>query len=121
MSWQTVWNELYPDTAYDPHDDFQARDMHRLRGLVMAQGAETEAALGAIARHLDPLTDLKKATGGQLAQMIRRRLARESVGDWTETLDLIDLAVTRRNHAVHTTVQIGSVWREYATGDGGWA
>jgi hypothetical protein len=47
ISWRTVWNALFPDPGEAPHDDSLAADMHRLRGLVMAQACETETVLGA--------------------------------------------------------------------------
>lgn len=46
VSWHSVWDRLYPEYMDAPHDDAAASEMHRLRGLVMAQCAETETVLG---------------------------------------------------------------------------
>jgi hypothetical protein len=77
-----------------------------------------EAALGQILRTLNPSVEVARRTAGQLARDVRRKL-----GDyeymWEAELLTIEEAIRRRNHAVHTVVTIGSVYREYATGDGG--
>lgn len=119
VSWQTVWDCLYPDYTDAPHDDAAASEMHRLRGLVMAQCAETETVLGKIATHLDGSLSVERRTAGQLLQIIRRLLG-EAGEEWTADLRLIDDAVKRRNHAVHSPVTIGSDWMPYATGGGEW-
>lgn len=74
VSWETIWDKLFPEDAGDPHDDVAAAEMHRLRGLVMAQGAETEAVLGAIVKCLDPTADIERRTAGQLLRDVRRLL-----------------------------------------------
>ena len=54
VSWRAVYDELEPDL--DAYSQLQlAAEMHRLRGLVMAQAGETEAALGQVLSVLDPL------------------------------------------------------------------
>ena len=62
VSWHTVWDRLYPEDADAPHDDDEAAAMHRLRGLVMAQGAEVEAVLGLIVQHLSAKAIASEAT-----------------------------------------------------------
>ena len=39
---------------------------------------------------------------------------------WSDALDLIKRAIDCRNRAVHGSVEIGSVWRDYQTGGGEW-
>lgn len=118
VSWVTVWNELYPEESYDPHDDQHAFDIHRLRGLVMAQAAETEAVLGMILLALDPNQRIDRP-GGHLLRSVRQRLSAQAKSAWPHSLDLIDKAIKRRNRVVHDSVQIGSTWLPYRTGDGG--
>ncbi|GAA4219473.1 hypothetical protein GCM10023075_03590 [Streptosporangium album] len=93
--------------------------MHRLRGLIIAQAAEVEDVLGAILDHLDPSTVRRRRTAGQRLREIEARLSAGDRDAWADTLDLLDHAIKARNHAAHNTVDIGSVWRDYATGDGG--
>jgi len=115
----TVRDELYPepDSPDGPHDDAQAAEMHRLRGLVMAQASETEEVLGLILRHLDPAAKITRPAG-TLLRDVRSHLSSHSEENWADTLDLLDQAIKQRNHAAHNTVTIGSVWRDYATGGG---
>lgn len=120
VSWLTVWDHLYPEGANCPHDDAAAAEMHRLRGLVMAQGAETEAVLGLIVKRLDPAADIERRTAGQLLQDIRRLLSARSDARWDENLRTVDRAIKRRNHAVHSQMEIGSPWAPYVTGGGEW-
>jgi hypothetical protein len=119
MSWPNVWSDLYPDLAFDPHDDAIAISMHRLRGLVIAQATEVEDVLGAILDHLDPSDAGRRRTAGNRLWEIKARLNARDRDGWADTLDLLDHAVKSRNHASHNTVKIGSSWRDYATGDGG--
>jgi hypothetical protein len=119
VSWLTIWNDAYPDQAFDPHDDHAATEMHRLRGLVMAQAAELEAALGEVIVGLNPSSDPRRRTAGRLLREVREALPADLAADWEEPLHFISGAINRRNHSVHQTVRIGSVWRDYATGDGG--
>lgn len=118
VSWQTVWNYMFPGQGYDLHDDAEAAGMHRLRGLVMAQGAETETVLGKIVARLDPSTEVERRTAGQLLTDVRRLLAVPVATQWADALRLIEQAIRRRNHAVHSPVTIGRTWRPYATGGG---
>jgi hypothetical protein len=53
-SWQTIWDQFYPEDAADPHDDASAADMNRLRGLIMAQGTQVEACLRILVKQLSP-------------------------------------------------------------------
>jgi hypothetical protein len=120
VSWQTVWNDLYPDDAGDPHDDATAAAMHRVRGLIMAQGAEVEAVLGALVRRLSPHARIEGRTAGRLARDARSLLSGDDARRYSSELRAIDQAISRRNHAVHSPVMIGSTWRDYATGGGEW-
>ena len=117
-SWRSVWGDLFPE-EHDFHDDEAAAEMHRLRGVVMAQAAETEAVLGMIARLLDPGVPLTRPAG-ILLKHVQKVLGRLEIHNHDEALTLIDRAIQRRNRTVHDTVVIGSVWNEYATGGGDW-
>lgn len=120
LSWRTVWNDLYQEEGdrFDPHDDRAASEMHRLRGLVMAQAAETEAVVGHILQLLDPDAKLARPAGALLAH-VRRELHARGITDYTESLNVIADAIDKRNHAVHEAVVIGSAFMPYATGFGG--
>ncbi|MBV9140949.1 MAG: hypothetical protein JO115_08515 [Pseudonocardiales bacterium] len=121
VSWLTVWDHLYPEGADCPHDDAAAAEMHRLRGLVMVQNAETEAVLGLIVKRLDPAAvGIEQRTAGQLLKDIRRLLSARSDARWDENLRTVDRAIKRRNDAVHSSVEIGSSWAPYVTGGGEW-
>lgn len=89
--------------------------MHRLRGLVMAQGAETEAVLGQILVELEPTTDLGKLTARRLLGRVRDRLAPAAGSDFRFVRE-IGAAIEARNRAVHADVTIGSTWAPYTTG-----
>ncbi|MGH3887988.1 MAG: hypothetical protein ACRDSZ_15755 [Pseudonocardiaceae bacterium] len=120
VSWQTVWDHLYLEYDADPHDGAAAAEMHRLRGLVMAQCAETEAVLRLIGKRLDPPADMERRMAGQLLKDVRRLLSAHSDARWEEYLLAVDRAIKRRNHAVHSSVTIGSSWAPYVTGGGEW-
>jgi hypothetical protein len=120
VSWHTVWDRLYPEETDALHDDDEAAAMHRLRGLVMAQGAEIEAVLGLIVQHLDPSADVERRSAGQLLKKIPGLLQAHASATSQADLDLIKQAIERRNHAVHSAVMIGSSWMPYSTGRGEW-
>ncbi|MGW2307916.1 hypothetical protein [Actinomadura luteofluorescens] len=129
VSWKTILQEQMEregeSRTYDyrdrpPAQDHVAAGMHRLRGLVMAQGTETESVLREIVKHLDPNLNIEKSTAGRLIKDIRRLLSDDDESFWEYELRLIEKAVDRRNHAVHSEVVIGSSWRDYATGGGEW-
>lgn len=105
---------------YDPHDDEQAAEMQRIKGLVIAQAAEVEVALEQIAKRLEPTPAVGYRTMGRLAKDIRRLLDAESAKIWSDQLHIIDQAVKNRNQVAHNPVRIGSSWRDYATGGGEW-
>ncbi|MEU1842413.1 hypothetical protein [Micromonospora sediminicola] len=121
VSWQTVWSGLDPDPdrSYPPHNDRLAAPMHRLRGLLMAQAAETEAVLGRIFEQLEPSQQVGRRTAGQLLRIIQQWHSRDLLAGWSESLTDVDEAIQRRNRLVHSTVEVGEVWREYADGSGG--
>jgi hypothetical protein len=118
VSWQTVLNQLYPEfdefDLYPPHDDGAASDMHHLRGLVATQCAETEAVLGKIALHFGFL-NIERRTAGQLLYEVRRLLG-QARQKWATELTIIDDAIKRRNHVIHSPVTIASD----RIGDGDW-
>jgi hypothetical protein len=120
VSWQTVWDDLYPNEAGDPHGDATAAAMHRLRGLIMAQGAEIEAAIGALVKRLSPDARIDGRTAGWLLKEVKRLLSAHHVHTYSNELRIIGTAINRRNHAVHSPVIIGFSWRDYSTGGGEW-
>lgn len=120
ISWNSVWDRLYPEDVDYPHDDAAAAEMHRLRGLVMAQAAETEAVLGAILRLLNPSTKVRQQPAGALLRDVKALLPAGDDQRHRDALALVHQAVERRNHAVHSPVYIGSSWVPYATGGGHW-
>lgn len=119
VSWQTVLDHLYPEydefDLYPPHDDDAASDMHRLRGLVATQCAETETVLGKIALHFDKSLNIERRTAGQLLNEVRRLLGPVKE-KWAAELTVIDDAIRRRNHVIHSPVTIASD----RIGDGDW-
>lgn len=119
ISWRTVWNELVPDPEEAPHDDALAADMHRLRGLVMAQACETEAVLGAILRHFNMAANVERPAG-LLLREVRQMPDAYTRHGWSDALNFIKQAIDCRNRAVHGSVEIGSVWRDYQAGGGVW-
>src|ERR1700729_1207545 len=120
VSWQTIWDRLYPDDVGDPHDDAAVAEMHRLRGLIAAQCAEIEVILGMIVKRCLPQARIGKRTAGQLLMEARRLLSTDHVVAHESDLILIEKAVDRRNHAIHSPVAIGSSWQPYGTMDGEW-
>ncbi|MBY8871416.1 hypothetical protein K7640_06105 [Micromonospora sp. PLK6-60] len=106
-----MWAELYPEDGADAHDD-HAAEMHRLRGLIVAQAAETETVLGRILARLDPGQNVARPAG-QLLLSVRQRLDERRHSQWSTGLDLIYHAIRRRNEAVHRPVDVG-----YAAHDG---
>ena len=119
VSWMTVWDRLFPRDFFDPHDDEQASEMHRLRGLVMAQAAETEKVLGMVSKRLAPDKRID-VPSGSLLNVIRKAFNDQQASDWYSPLTMIEAAIKRRNRAVHDIVEVGSSWMPYATGGGEW-
>ena len=119
VSWTTVWDVLYPEDAGDPHDDQAAAEMHRLRGLVMAQAAETESVLGQILKRLDPRVKVRRPAGNLLRD-VRTKLNKIDLERHERNLATVDAAIRRRNRVVHSVVTIGSSWVSYSTGGGEW-
>lgn len=119
VSWMTVWDRLFPEDTFDPHDDAEASEMHRLRGLVMAQAAETERVLGMISKRLAPDKRVD-VPSGVLLKVIRGVLNDQQVNEWSSQLAMIEAAIKRRNRVVHDTIEVGSSWMPYATGGGEW-
>jgi hypothetical protein len=117
VSWTTVWDVLYPEDAGDPHDDQAAAEMHRLRGLVIAQAAETESVLGQILRRLDSRVKVHRPAGNLLRD-VRTKLDNIDLERHEHDLGVVDAAIRRRNRIVHSVVTIGSSWVPYSTGGG---
>ncbi|QFG22914.1 hypothetical protein [Actinomadura sp. WMMB 499] len=129
VSWRTLLQEQIEregaSRTYDymdqpPAQDHVAAEMHRLRGLVMAQGTETESVLREIVKCLESNLNIEKSTARRLTKDIRRLLSGDDEAFWEYELCLIEEAIDRRNHAVHSEVVIGSSWEDYTTGGGEW-
>jgi hypothetical protein len=118
VSWRAIELELRPDPAIGPEFAELASGIYRLRGLVMAQGAETEAVLGQIVSELDPAADVSSMTAGRLLIKVRELLASDLRSSWYDALNRMSSAITARNRAVHSDVTIGSTWVPYETGGG---
>ena len=118
VSWQTVWNDLFPQDPAEWHDDVAAAEMHRLRGLIAAQAAETEDVLGLILQSLDTSAVVAKRTAGAILKDVEKRLRTRGGSQYEQELEVVGAAIQRRNHAVHQSVTIGSSWADYATGGG---
>jgi hypothetical protein len=116
VSWQTVWNDLFPEDPPVWHDDGAAAEMNRLRGLIAAQGTETEKVLGRILQSLDKTADIEKRMAGALLKDVKKRLRQRGGNQYQQELEVVGAAIERRNHAVHQSVMIGSSWVDYATG-----
>lgn len=118
VSWKTVWQRLYPSDEGESHDDEAASEMHRLRGLVIGQAAETEFVLGQILCLLDPAAKIDRPSGSLLYD-IRAKLDPDDATRCDGDLQTVDDAIKRRNRVVHSVAAIGSVWVSYARGWGG--
>lgn len=123
ISWQEMWNRMYPMAGVSPEDDVPSGDhyaaeMNRLRGVAIVQAAETEAVLAVILRHLDPSANCARPAGILMAA-IKKRLDPHILDRWSQEICAIDEAIKRRNRLVHDTVTIGYSWRDYATGGSG--
>jgi hypothetical protein len=105
VSWTTVWDVLYPEDAGDPHDDQAATEMHRLRGLVMAQSAETESVLGQILKRLDSKVNIRRPAGNLLRE-VRTKLDEVDAKRHQHDLGVVDAAIRRRNRVVHSVVTL---------------
>ena len=140
LSWRTVLTSLLERTDQSddlqPNDDFHdyeayherfensendgfAQECHRLRGLVLCQGSEMEDALREVVSRLDPSINIRGIRADVLVTQIRIKASAELIADWTQRLELIDSAIDRCDHAAHHPLRVGSVWMDYATGDGG--
>jgi hypothetical protein len=117
VSWETVWNDLFPQDSSEWHDDVTAAEMHQLRGLIAAQAAETEDVLGRILHSLDASANVERSAGGILKD-VRKRLRERGATQYEQELKAVGAAIRKRNHAVHQSVRIGSTWIDYTTGSG---
>jgi hypothetical protein len=116
VSWRAIQQELGRGLDGGPEFEELAAETHRLRGLVMAQGAETDAVLGQILSTLDPSKAWDTRPAGQLLKDLRDRLPAELGPQWDAALNEISRAIKSRNRAVHADVIIGSTWVPHGTG-----
>src|SRR5256885_2209442 len=86
-AWRTVLQELGEDLGEEPEFEHIAGALYRLRGLVMAQCAETEAVLGQILSVVDPSAARETRTAGQLLSFLEQRLPADLQSRWAPALD----------------------------------
>ncbi|MFI5638293.1 hypothetical protein ACIA8H_12850 [Streptomyces goshikiensis] len=112
VHWRDVHDELAPpmkpgtggSSPTREHPD--AAELHRLRGLIMAQGTETEMVLYAVHDALHDAEFPDYLSARQALRDIRKALkAKGMEAEWSHALKLIGEAMTRRNSAVHQTVE----------------
>jgi hypothetical protein len=124
VSASTLYYRLCPPGSYReeaPPNEADMAEMNRLRGLVIVQASEIEAVLSKILRHFSPSANTDRPpTARELLEKVRPVLANLFGISCTDTLDLIDRAIKRRNRVVHDTVTIGSVWVPFWENDGEW-
>lgn len=118
VSWRAVLQELDEDFGDEPEFRQIAGELYRLRGLVMAQCAETEVVLGQILDVLDPSAAHDNQTAGRLLTLLKQGLPADLRSRWAPALVAIREAIRSRNRVVHADVTIGSSWVPYATGGG---
>ncbi|MBB5908266.1 hypothetical protein [Actinoalloteichus hymeniacidonis] len=114
--------ELYPgEVDEEPQgwsSDSDAREMNELRGMIMVQSSETEAVLGMILRKIKPGGKIDRPAGS-IFNDITKNMGAGDIQLWKFEISCIGNAIELRNRAVHDRVRVASVWRDYATEDGG--
>ncbi|MFH8257640.1 hypothetical protein [Streptomyces roseolus] len=108
----------YGDPEDPPHDP-GAPDYHRLRGLILAQGTEIEAAMGKILSILDPAAQLGNLTFYRRIMRVRELIAPAPGSAQDVDLNAIDTARDRRNRIVHEPIVTCYNYVRYLTGGGG--
>src|SRR5690242_4963938 len=111
VSWITVWNDLFPEDPPEWHDDSAAAEMHRLRGLIVAQAAETEDVVRRILKSLQSSANLERPVGAILED-VRKQLRERGGTQYGHELKVVADAIRNRDDVVHKPVTIGSDWRD---------
>lgn len=122
VTWGDVQGYLYRlpnENGYSLPGDDDAYMMNRLRGLVMVQAAETEGVLGQVLLELNPDANPSRLMAHKVLVEVWGHLSPSDRRRWSAHMTVIRRAQKKRNKVVHERVTIGSVWRDYATGDGG--
>jgi hypothetical protein len=124
-SWQGVLARRDPDWSGWADDDYaeatDARRLHELRGLVMAQVAEIEDLLKELLKKADELQPMVKVdknrrlpTGVTLNRLEALLKSWNLLGDLGGQIGTVRRAIKRRNALVHARVHIGfSLQGEY--------
>lgn len=120
-SYRSVIEALHPEhfaaCQMEPHLDGAAVRMNELRGLILGQSSETETVLlGALGHVGVVVPDPQMA--GQISKALNDYYKKHRESGRAAERDIIDVAVKVRNRIADEHIQIGSVWRDYATGGG---
>jgi hypothetical protein len=116
-SWYTVWERLYPNLR-EFHDDYEAIEMQRLRGLVIAQATEVEDILRTLIKHLDPDGNTPRQMRPAL-EKLEKLLRKMWRNRWERQMAIASKAILARNRAAHSAIVIGSTRVEHADGSPG--
>lgn len=113
VSWITVLADLAPADDWTElwHDDADARELHRLRGLALSQASEVEAVLAQVLGVLNPGAN-RARPAGTLLKSVKAGLSEELRAGVGESVQLIETAIERRNRLAHDTIEIASAWRQ---------
>ncbi len=112
LSWITTLTQIAPRDHWVDlcHDDEEAMDLHRLRGLALSQASEMEAALAQVLEVLDPSASRDRPAGA-LLDSAKGLMSEELKTDLAGSLQLLDHAILRRNRLAHDRINIGSSWQ----------
>lgn len=113
VSWVTVLADVAPADDWTElwHDDANARELHRLRGLALSQASETEAVLSQVLGLLDPAAN-RARPAGVLLNSVKAKFAEELQTDLVGSVQVLETAISRRNRLAHDTIEIGSSWQQ---------
>ena len=113
VSWLTIMADIVPADDWSElwHDDADAKELHRLRGLALSQASEMEAVLAQVLGILDRDAN-RDRPAGVLLNAAKAKLPEEVLADLLGSIELLDAAIKRRNRLVHDTIEIGSSWQQ---------
>ncbi|MFJ6252766.1 MULTISPECIES: hypothetical protein [unclassified Streptomyces] len=116
---QELLGRPFDDVDGPPHEPGPT-EYHALRGLIIAQCTEIEAATGMILTVLDPTVNLRKVFFKDRIDKIKALLAPPPGSSQDVDLKAIDEARLRRNHIVHAPVVTIFNYTPYLPGSGDW-
>lgn len=113
ISWVTMLAEIAPSDDWTDlwHDDADARELHRLRGLALSQASETENVIAQVLGILDPASRRDRPIGA-LLKSVEASLSDVLHQQVAGLLQQLTDAITRRNRLAHDSIQIGSAWHD---------